>query len=113
MASPSGKAKHLPARSPWRPDEDNDLTTVTRWMLGELFEEVTRLELGVVGQDLRLGLTAGESFQNLLNHDPAPANAGFAERHVRIDLRPGVVLQRHQLLQRGVQGLGHESLYGL
>ena len=48
-------------------------------------KEVIRLELGVVGQDLRLGRPTGKPFQNLLNGDPVAANARFTEPHFRID----------------------------
>ena len=48
----------------------------------------SRLELGIVGQDLLLGRSTGKPFQNLLNRNSVAPNTGFPEPHLRIDRDP-------------------------
>ena len=51
-------------------------------------QEVIRLELGVVAEDLRLGGPAGKPLQNLLNCDVVAANARLPEPNLRVRRDP-------------------------
>jgi hypothetical protein len=53
--------------------------------VGETGEEIFARQTRVAGEQVALGLSCGEKFEDQLDREPRPAHHRFADQHVRID----------------------------